>query len=57
MWLIWVSVVCGTFPGRSIGRPDAAISYAHTAATLEAEGRHDPFERGWSEIMEGSVTV
>ncbi len=34
------------------GRPDAAVGYAQTAVALEADPRYDPFEAGWSGILE-----
>jgi predicted ATPase len=37
------------------GRLDAALDYAQTALTLEADSRYDPFEPGWSSMWEAGV--
>lgn len=35
-----------------LGDPDLAVEYAQTATTLRADTRYDPFEEGWSEMLE-----
>ena len=37
------------------GRPEAGVRYAQTAVALEADPRYDPFETGWSSLMEASA--
>ncbi len=34
------------------GRPDLGVEYAQAAARLEAGAEHDPFEDGWSGVLE-----
>lgn len=34
------------------GRPDLGVEYAQMAASLEADGRHDSFDDGWSGMLE-----
>ena len=34
------------------GRLEAGVGYAQTAVALEADPRYDPFETGWSSLLE-----
>jgi tetratricopeptide (TPR) repeat protein len=35
-----------------LGQPDLGVSYAQTATALGTDARYDPFENGWSEMLE-----
>lgn len=35
-----------------LGEPDRAVEYAQTATALRDDDRYDPFEEGWSEMLE-----
>ena len=37
------------------GRAEAAVGYAQTAVALEADPRYDPFEAGWSSVLEATA--
>lgn len=35
-----------------LGKPDLAVRYAQTATALSEHSRYDPFEEGWSQMLE-----